>query len=67
MEDVDLAVQGVARNTWSVARPTTDIEYADDTLLVARTTTQLTFLPHTLDKHAELHVMHLNTEKRSRP
>ena len=65
MEDVDwdLASQGVARNTWSVARPTTDIEYADDTLLIARTTTQLTSLLHTLEKHAELQGMHLNREK----
>ena len=65
MEDVDwdLASQGVARNTWSVARPTTDIEYADDTLLIARTTTQLTNLLHTLEKHAELHGVHLNREK----
>ena len=68
MEDVDwqLAAQGVARNTWSVARPTTDIEYADDTLLIARTTTQLTSLLHTLEKHAELHGMHLNSDKTER-
>ena len=48
-----------------VARPTTDIECADDTLLIARTTTQLTNLLHTLEKHAKLHGMHLNREKPS--
>ena len=65
MEDVDreLATQGVARNTWSVARPTTDLEYADDTLLIARTKTQLVSLLHTLEKHAENHGMNLNTDK----
>jgi len=65
MEDVDrdLAAQGIARNTWSVARPTSDLEYADDTLLIARTKTQLVSLLHTLEKHAEQHGMHLNKDK----
>ena len=61
LEDVDwdLASQGIARNTWSVSRPTADIEYVDDTLLIARTT-QLLAILHSLERHALQHRMNLN-------
>ena len=42
-EDVDYALlaQGQPVNTWSVARPVYDLEYADGTLRLSLTTTQL--------------------------
>ena len=39
--DYDLASKGIATNTWSAGKPVFDLEYADDTLLMALTTTQL--------------------------
>ena len=60
LQDWDLASQGIARNTWSVSRPTADIEYVDDTLLIARTTTQLLAILHSLERHALQHRMNLN-------
>ena len=65
LEDVDAALlsKGVATNTWSVGRPTHDLEYADDTLLISLTTTQMESLLHELETQAELYGMHLNQTK----
>ena len=55
--------QGTPTNTWSVARPTHDIEYADDTLLMALTTAQLQSILHALEFEADLYGMKLNRSK----
>ena len=62
LEDTDTALlaEGTPTNTWSVARPTRDIEYADDTLLMALTTTQLQSILHALEVQADLYGMKLN-------
>ena len=39
--DWTLLSKGVATNTWSVGKPVHDLDVADDTLLLGRTTTQL--------------------------
>ena len=64
-EDTDAALlaQGTPTNTWSVARPTHDIEYADDTLLMALTTTQLQNILHALEVQADLYGLKLNRSK----
>ena len=65
LEDADtmLLAKGIPTNTWSVARPTHDIEYADDTLLMALTTTQLQNILHALESQADLCGMKLNRTK----
>ena len=64
-EDVDdaLLAQGQPVNTWSVARPTYDLEYADDTLLLALTATQLQRILTELESQAKNYGMHLNLTK----
>ena len=53
--DTDLALNGTPKNVWSVARSTYDLEYADDTLLLSITSSQLQqFL-------SGLEVVHRNT------
>ena len=65
MEDVDdrLLQTGTPTNTWSVSHPTYDLEYADDTLLMALTTTQLQSFLTTVEQEADLYGMRLNQEK----
>ena len=65
MHDMDVALMssGVATNTWSVGKPVYDVEYADDTLLLARTTTQLQAILHETEKQARLYGMNLNQSK----
>ena len=65
LEDTDTALlaQGTPTNTWSVARPTHDVEYAYDTLLMALTTTQLQNVLHALEAQADLYGMKLNRSK----
>ena len=60
---MSLLSQGIATNTWSVGRPTYDLEYADDTLLISLTTTQMEHLLHTIEVQAEMYGMHLNQTK----
>ena len=64
-EDVDYAAlaQGQPVNTWSVARPVYDLEYADDTPLLALTTTQLQRILTAFQSQAKKHGMHLNLTK----
>ena len=64
-EDVDYALlaQGQPVNTWSVARPVYDWEYADDTLLLSLTTTQLQRSLAALEAQAKKYGMHLNLTK----
>ena len=61
-EDVDYALlaQGQPVNTWSVARPVYDLEYADDTLLLSLTTTQLQRILTAQESQARQYGMHLN-------
>ena len=61
--DWDLLSHGVPTNTWSVGKPTYDLEYADDTLLIARTTTQLQEYLAALEHQASLYGMNLNQAK----
>ena len=65
LEDVDweLLRKGTATNTWSINRPTFDLEYADDTLLMALTTTQLQSMLQALELQAFLYGMKLNHTK----
>ena len=65
LEDVDMSLlsQGIATTTWSVGRPTYDLEYADDILLISLTTTQMEHLLHTIEQQAEMYGMRLNQTK----
>ena len=65
LEDVDWSLlgEGVAANTWSVLRPVYDLEYADDTLLLSLTTTQMQSILTALEGQADLYGMHLNCTK----
>ena len=65
LEDVDWSLlgEGVATNTWSVLRPVYDLEYADDTLLLSLTTTQMQSILTALEGQADLYGMHLNCTK----
>ena len=49
--------------TWSIGSPTYDLEYADDTLLISMTISQLENVLRTLEEQAELYGMHLNQTK----
>ena len=64
-EDVGYALlaQGQPVNTWSGARPVYDLEYADDTLLLARTTMQLQRILTALESQAKKYRRHLNLTK----
>ena len=65
LHDMDntLKQQGVPTNTWSEGYPVSDLEYADDTLLLARTIPQLQSILSALEHHAAEYGMHLNTIK----
>ena len=65
LSDVDtrLITHGVPTNTWSVGKPTSDLEYADDTLLFGISTEVLEeYLCH-LQSEASLYGLLLNLEK----
>ena len=65
MEDVDwgLLGTGVPTNTWSVGKPVYDLEYADDTLLLGLTTTQIQSFLSELETQTSLYGMRLNQTK----
>ena len=65
LQDVDtqLLKDGTPTNTWSTMRPTFDLEYADDTLLLSLTTTQLQSFLSALEFQAEYYGMKLNQTK----
>ena len=69
LEDVDweLLRKGTATNIWSINRPTFDLEYADDTLLMALTTTQLQSMLQALELQASLYGMKLNHTQDGNP
>ena len=66
-EDLDgeLQQRGVPTNTWSEGFPVADMEYADDTLLLALTTPQLQSILSALEELAAEYGMSLNKLKRS--
>ena len=61
--DNDLLLQGTPTNTWSEGYPTFDLEYADDTLLLALTTPQMQDILTSLESVAHEYGMHLNKTK----
>lgn len=61
--DTQLLKNGVATNTWSVGRPTYDIEYADDTLMLSLTTPQMQHFLTFLETEASHYGMSLNNTK----
>ena len=65
LADVDeyLRRNGTPTNTWSVNSPTFDLEYADDTLLISLTTTQMQSFLNALESQAEFYGMSLNQTK----
>ena len=60
-EDVDnlLLAQGVPTNVWSINHSCSDLEYADDTLLLSLTIPQLQQILSALETEAALYGMHL--------
>ena len=50
-------------HTHAVSDPLIDLEYADDTLLFARTAETLNNLLHLVEKHSAYYGMELNKEK----
>ena len=65
LEDVDwgLLNKGIPTNTWSTGKPVYDLEYADDTLLIGKTTTQLQAILREVELQAQLYGMRLNYSK----
>ena len=61
--DTELLNRGTPTNTWSALYPTYDLEYADDTLLMARTIPQLQSFLSTVEYMAQEYGMNLNTTK----
>ena len=63
--DVDdrLLRKGTPTNTWSVGKPVYDIEYADDTLLVAVTKPQAQEILKAVQVEASLYGLELNLDK----
>ena len=63
--DVDnrLRAQGVPCNNWSIGKPVYDLEYADDTALMAVTLEQLQEFLHAVEVEASLYSMMLNKDK----
>ena len=63
--DVDnrLLRQGTPTNTWSVGKPVYDLEYADDTLLMAVTKPQAEEILKAVQVEAALYGLELNLEK----
>ena len=58
-----LLSRGVATNTWSTGFPTYDLEYADDTLLMGLTESQLNGMLQALETVAQAYGMSLNQTK----
>ena len=65
MTDLDdhLRLTGQPCNTWSVGRPTYDLEYADDTLLISLTIPQMQEFLTGLEQEAARYGMRLNEAK----
>ena len=61
--DHDLDSKGMPRNTWSSIHPVYDLEYADDTLLLARTIPQMQSFLSSVEKIAAEYGMKLNDTK----
>ena len=61
--DQDLMDKGTPRNTWSSINPVYDLEYADDTLLFARTIPQLQSFLSSVETIASEYGMKLNNTK----
>ena len=63
--DVDskLRIMGTPTNTWSVGKPIYDVEYADDTLLLAVTPPQLAESLQAVQVEATLYNLMLNFDK----
>ena len=61
--DLELDIQGIARNTWSEGYPTYDLEYAHDTLLMAKTTPQMQSMLAAVESVASEYGMQLNQLK----
>ena len=61
--DQTLRSQGTPFNTWSEGRPIYDVEYADDTLLLALVTTQMQQFLAALESGAAEYGMSLNSTK----
>ena len=61
--DHTLQTQGIPTNTWSEGYPIYDLEYADDTLLMALTSTQLQGMLSALESVAQEYGMNLNQSK----
>ena len=61
--DTRLRAQGVPCNTWSMGKPVYDLEYADDTALMAVTLEQLQELLRAVEVEASLYNMLLNKDK----
>ena len=61
--DWDLLSGEVATNAWSVGKPVYDVEYANDTLLLGQTTTQIQSYLTALERQAFSYGMHLNYSK----
>ena len=61
--DHNLRTQGAPCNTWSEGRPSYDVEYVDDTLLLALTTTQMQTFLSALEQGAAEYGMSLNSTK----
>ena len=65
LTDMETTLQqmGQPMNSWSIKHPTFDLEYADDTLLLALTIPQLQTYLSTLETLALEYGMHLNQQK----
>ena len=61
--DTRLRAQGVPCNNWSIGKPAYDLEYADDTALMAVTLGQLQEFLHAVEVEASLYNMMLNKDK----
>ena len=61
--DKNLMAKGVPTNTWSTGKPVYDLEYADDTLIMALTSSQLQDLLSAVQVKATLYNMFLNSTK----
>ena len=64
-DDVDsrLRAHGIPQNTWSIGKPVYDLEYADDTALMAVSIPQLENFLHAVQVEATLYGLRLNTDK----
>ena len=64
-DDVDtrLRAHGAPQNTWSIGKPVYDLEYADDTALMAVSIPQLEAFLHAVQVEATLYGLQLDTDK----